>query len=124
MTFYPEKYLEGDKTAQVKLRKNAQERLDHSLTLLNAAYTKQQPYFSGMQPCLLDLYLAPLLRWCALYPLGQSDWFDITRYQALHTMAAALEIRPCAQAAITAEGLGPTPFTAPRHARPPEGSAT
>jgi glutathione S-transferase len=38
-------------------------------------------------------------------------------------MASDLETRPATLAAMAAEGLGPTPFTAPHHACPPEGSA-
>ncbi len=39
-------------------------------------------------------------------------------------LLAALETRAAVRAAQTAEGLGVTPFTAPVHPTPPEGSAT
>lgn len=117
MTFYPEKYVGADEAAQAALRAGVQARLTGDFALLDAAWR-------AGDPTMLDIYLAPLLRWSALYPEGGTAWFDLTRYPALHAMCTALEHRPCTLAAQTAEGLGPTPFTRPRHATPPEGSAT
>ena len=68
-------------------------------------------------------YLAPLLRWAVLYH-GGGPAFALADYPALAHGAAAFETTPAARAAARAEGLGPTPFSAPRPARPPEGSAT
>ena len=42
----------------------------------------------------------------------------------MQAMATRLERCKAVRAAIDAEGLGETPFTAPRHPTPPEGSAT
>ena len=81
-------------------------------------------WLAGAAPSVLDYYLATCLRWCAVYPRGHTDWFDLRRYPALHGMALALEARAATRAAIAAEGLGETPFTAPDLPDPPEGSAT
>jgi glutathione S-transferase len=124
MTFYSEKYAGPDAQAQAALRATVQTRLTGDLGLIDAAYGADAPFFIGDTPCLLDLYLAPLLRWCALYPDGQTGGFDLARYTRLARMAHALEQRPATHAAQRAEGLGPAPFTAPVHANPPEGSAT
>ncbi|MDE3028803.1 MAG: glutathione S-transferase, partial [Paracoccaceae bacterium] len=80
-------------------------------------------WLSGTQPSILGYYLVVLLRWSALYPSGNTDWFDLTAYPFLQGLTERLERRPAAQRAAKAEGLGPTPFSAPRHATPPEGSA-
>jgi len=72
-----------------------------------------------------EFYLACLLRWMALYPQdGDRSWFSLSDYPALAALCARLETLDATRAAQRAEGLGPTPFTAPRHATPPEGSAT
>ena len=73
---------------------------------------------------LLDCYLCPLLRWAALYPPGETGWFDLGRHPALLARARAFEALPEVAAACDAEGLGPSPFSAPRLPCPPEGSAT
>ena len=75
-------------------------------------------------PGALDFYLACCLRWCALYPRGGIGWFDRAATPALARLARALDGHPAALAAARAEGLGPTPFSAPSLADPPEGSAT
>ena len=124
MTFYPEKYTGPDAQARAALRTTVQARLARDLAMLDDAYPTDAAFFTGNAPCVLDLYLGPLLRWCALYPEGASDWFDLTRYARLARMTRALEQRPATHAAQAAEGLGPTPFSAPNFANPPEGSAT
>jgi glutathione S-transferase len=71
---------------------------------------------------VIELYLCCLLRWMPLYPeSGDRSWFDLTRYPALAAMAARIEATAAAEAAARAEGLGPTPFTAPRPATPQQG---
>ncbi|MEL6576769.1 MAG: glutathione S-transferase family protein [Pseudomonadota bacterium] len=75
-------------------------------------------------PSALALYLGPLLRWSALYPRDARRWLDLDAYRALRDLVLELEARPSVAAAIEAEGLGPTPFSAPRLPQPPEGSAT
>ena len=118
MSFYPEKYVGSGKAAQSALREMVQGKLAQDLALLETAWS------AGQMPLLLDFYLGPLLRWCALYPLGGTGWFDLGRYPALGSMVHALEERACVRAAVMAEGLGERPFSRPTHAVPPEGSAT
>lgn len=78
----------------------------------------------GQTPNIIDIYVSVILRWCALYPKGRSDWFNITRTPNLALIAENLETRPSVAAAVLAEGLGTTPITHPTFATPPEGSAT
>jgi glutathione S-transferase len=72
---------------------------------------------------VIVLYLGPALRWLALYPAGETGWFDLARWPRLQAMAQALETRESAQAGARAEGLGHRPFSAPVPADPPEGAA-
>jgi len=82
-------------------------------------------WLSPEAPSVLSWYLACLMRWLALYPLdADRSWFAAADTPHLHRILAALETRPATRAAQVAEGLGGTPFTAPHHANPPEGSAT
>lgn len=118
MTFYPQKYCPGH---EADLRRHVQGEIAQHLTAVDAE--AQGPWFLGGLTAI-DLYLGPLLRWCALYPAGETAWFDLARTPALARICAGLEARKSAARADMAEGLGPTPFTAPRPAAPPEGSAT
>ena len=49
---------------------------------------------------------------------------DLAAYPALLAVLSDLERRPSTRRAAEAEGLGPSPFTAPSYPAPPEGSAT
>ena len=121
--FYPEKYIGPDAGLQQALRAGMKQRLEVHLDILNQARATRWP--GGDTLSVLDLYLACQLRWMALYPADQDrSWFDLTHFPALHAMARRLETRDSTCAAITAEGLGDTPFTRPSHPTPPEGSAT
>ncbi|PVA10993.1 glutathione S-transferase [Pelagivirga sediminicola] len=119
MTFYPEKYCPGHGAA---LRRHMRGEITRHLASLDGAVAG--PWFMGGDIGAIDLYLGPLLRWCALYPLGETAWFDLAQTPALARICAGLEGRACTARARTAEGLGDTPFTAPRLPEPPEGSAT
>lgn len=128
MTFYPDQYVGDDPAAQDQLRITLQGAgatgmtVPKALALLDRWYAARTGDMTA--PTVLDCYIVCLLRWCAIYPKGRSDWFDPGAYPALSTLAARLEARPAVHSAQTAEGLGPSPFTAPRHPTPPEGSAT
>lgn len=116
--FYPTTYVGEAPEAQASLATVTRQLVVSHLRVLEARYAKPRP---GL---ILDLYLAPMLRWLALYPKNcRADWFDITQYAALHQAAADIEARPSTKAAQHAEGLGKTPFTAPQYPDPPEGSA-
>lgn len=118
MLFYPEKYIET--ATAPALRNGLETRLSESLTQLDA-YWQNAP----RPPLVLGLYLAPMLRWCALYPKDRAkDWFDLAGYPALWQMCRNLEARACVQSLQSSEGLGPTPFSAPQAPNPPEGSPT
>ncbi|WP_146587615.1 glutathione S-transferase family protein [Puniceibacterium confluentis] len=122
MLFYPEIYAGPGAGEQIRAPLTAG--LQRHLSLLNRQAATDTGSFGSAHALALDLYLAPLLRWCALYPAGHTDWFDLQTYPALAELAARLEARDTVRAAAHAEGLGPRPFTAPRHAIPPIGSAT
>ncbi|MFC3615513.1 glutathione S-transferase family protein [Lutimaribacter marinistellae] len=123
LLFYPEKYAPGlDAEA---LRDGIRTRLRGHLGLLDMAAKANPAWLSPDRPSVLTCYLACLLRWMALYPRGTDlSWFSLSDTPWLHRVASAMETRPSARAAIAAEGLGATPFTAPTYATPPEGSAT
>jgi glutathione S-transferase len=119
MTFYPEKYAGPDPAHQAALRATMQDALKRHLTALDAR-AAQEPFALAIQ-----LYLGPLLRWSVLYPVQKDhDWFNLDDYPNLKQMCLTLDTLPCTKAAQTAEGLGPTPFSSPRYATPPQGSAT
>jgi len=124
MLFYPHSYVGQDTGAQAHLRKTMTQELDRHLRKLDSAAAERPSWLGGTQPSALELYLAPCLRWCALYPAGQTGWFALARYPALAGLCARLEARASTRAASLAEGLGPRPFTAPVLPDPPEGSAT
>ena len=105
-------------TDQTLLRQYSCKAINRHLALLNDALPEDH------EPDILDWYTCAMLRWCALYPRDiDRSWFDLTAFPALHAMAQRLEDRNSTRTAQNAEGLGPTPFTAPRAPEPPEGSA-
>jgi glutathione S-transferase len=120
--FYPERHVAPGHEAALVTK--AHQRITESLTILDARKPGLAPWLGSDQPSVLDCYLCPMLRWLALYPQGGTDWFALTRWPALLATARAMETRPSALAASTAEGLGPLPFSRPIPPTPPEGSAT
>jgi glutathione S-transferase len=94
-----------------------------NLDILAARLPALAPWLGGTQASILDCYLCPMLRWLALYPVDSAGWFALSRWPGLMAVARAMEARPAALAAATAEGLGPTPFSRPVLPMPPEGSA-
>ena len=114
--FYPHTYTDG---AIEDVRAPARRRITHLLTLL--AQAPDAAWLEGPVSAM-SCYLAPMLRWCAIY--GGPAWFDLSDHPRLMDFATAMEQTAAVHLAIAAEGLGPTPFTAPRPATPPEGSAT
>ncbi len=120
MMFYPQCYAGDVPEDRARLRAFTREALlKHFQTL------EDNWRFDADQPIISDLYLAAQLRWVQLYPLAEDrSWFRLAQFTRLHAMAEALETRPSTHAVQAAEGLGPTPFTAPHAPCPPEGSAT
>ena len=117
--FYPEQHVGGDSAPLVA---RTRERVSAMLDILE----RQAPgrWLGAEGSTVLDVYLCPMLRWLATYPEGETDWFDLARWPRLLTVAQRMDARPETQEAIAAEGLGPTPFSAPVPPGPPEGTPT
>ena len=117
--FYPHLIAGNDPEHQAVASRQIQTSLTAHFDLLDRRCTWNEETLT-----VLDLYLAVLLRWPALYPVAADrSWFDLARWPNLHALAQRIEMRDSARAAIRAEGLGPTPFSNPHPATPPEGSA-
>lgn len=117
MMFYPDQYTDTDANA---VRQKAGERLVAHLDLLSQAGSV--PWMDDDAPSAHACYLAPMLRWSALYG-GGADWFNLSRWPRLLAFAQQFESRDVAKSIAIAEGLGPTPFSAPSPCNPPEGTA-
>ncbi|WP_371224921.1 glutathione S-transferase family protein [Roseovarius sp. 2305UL8-3] len=124
MTFYPEQYVGANAKDQTQLRLHMRGPILRHFDNLEDLAGQGHDWFAAPVPAALDFYVACMMRWLALYPSCDQDWFDISRWPQLHDMLGRLEDCPSVSAAIYAEGLGPNPFTAPIHPTPPEGSAT
>ena len=96
--------------------------LSKHLAILDAAARAEPALFAP--PSALALYLGPLLRWAALYPVAADRWLSLGDYRTLQALCRSLEERESTKAAILAEALGDRPFTAPRLPGPLAGSAT
>ncbi|WP_245770646.1 glutathione S-transferase family protein [Roseovarius azorensis] len=120
MTFYPGQYVGGDAGAQAMLRAQMQARFSEYLDMIE---TRAAPWFAADHASVLDYYLACLMRWRAIYPEGARGGYETRGWPRLHAMLERLEAGAPLRAAIRAEGLGKTPFTAPSWPDPPEGSA-
>lgn len=123
MLFYPDRYAGGGRANQAALRRHMQGEAARHLDVLDRAAGADPGLFSGTDPTVIGLYLGPALRWVALYPAGETGWFDLSRWPRLGLLARQLEMRASTRAVVAAEGLGPSPFTAPRLPDPPEGVA-
>lgn len=119
-SFYPDRFVASDQRAAHHDRMAAH-LLGH-LTILDTAAQDAPALFAP--PSALALYIGPLLRWAALYPVSAKRWLDLERFPALKALTHALEARASTWRAAAAEGLGATPFSDPKHPNPPIGSAT
>jgi glutathione S-transferase len=125
MLFYPQKYVGNDPAAQNALRTGLHQTITAAFKQLDHVAATAPSWLGAAAPTALDFYIAGCLRWCALYPVdGPRDWFNLADMPALLAMCQNLESLPCTAALQAAEGLGPTPFSAPTYANPPHGSAT
>ena len=122
--FYPEKYIAPDHIEA--LRAGTRADLSRHYAILEAQAAAQERWLlGGATASVVDLYAAALLRWPVIYPRDHTcGWFALQNHPALARLAAAVEALPATAALQSAEGLGDTPFTAPRHPQPPEGTAT
>lgn len=116
MLFYPDQFAPG---AEETLGAQTRTRLCALFDQMDADHA----HLGTDRPHLVACYLAPMLRWSALYG-GATDWFDLPRWPRLHAFAKAFEARAAAKRAAAVEGLGPHPFSAPSPCTPPEGSPT
>lgn len=116
MMFYPEKYIDADTIPALQSALRAQ------LTRQMAHLEAHAPWLDETDVSILGTYLAPMLRWSALYGAGPR-WFEIAHFQRLHAFALRMERRDISDQASRSEGLGQTIFSAPSLPNPPEGSA-
>lgn len=111
--FRPARFAGPDPAQQGAFAQRTSARLVRHYTLLDGLPESEFP-----GPSLaLSLYLAMLLRWSALYPVGGTTWFDIAAWPRLHDLCRDLETRPAVRRVAMAEGLGDAPFSAPGRPR-------
>jgi len=111
--FYGRRYVGDAPETLATHRAMTVERLDEALDRLEALAQAGHGWFCADTPSALDIYLAVMMRWMAIYPEGETGWFHPAARPALRSLAARLEARPALQRAAGAEGLGPAPLTAP-----------
>ena len=119
--FYPDQHILAEHADS--LRAATQDRITAMLHRLEKQAAQGAWWLSGRRPSALTYYLCPMLRWMALYPQGETDWFDLSHWTTLHHIAKTMDTDPAAQSCAIAEGLGPTPFSNPILPTPPEGHA-
>jgi len=124
MLFYPEKYIAAEAEATNALRQTQKQPLLTLLDLTEKTMQTDPVFATSTPPNVVKIYLVVCLRWLALYPKGENDWFDLNRWSGLQELCQLIEARPSVQKAALAEGLGRTVFSNPSYAIPPEGSAT
>lgn len=111
--FYPARHVGPDRRVQEDFREIGASRIRRHFALLDTVAALRPGWLDAAAPSVLCWYLAVMIRWAGLDSAEGDDWFDLSAYPALSAMAAALETRPATCRATAAEGLGPTPFTAP-----------
>lgn len=121
--FYADRFAGAEPAVQAAYRRPLQAQIRASLSLLERDLPGTQWCLPGAAPSILDCYLTPFLRWCMLYPVSDPGWAELANLPRLMQIAGRLEARASAQKLALAEGLGAKPFTEPRLATPPEGSA-
>mgnify|MGYP001793207135 FL=1 len=122
MRFYPNQYLGSAEQTYTTLTTYLQGELRRHLDLMENAYATGDGGL-GRSISVIDVYVACICRWLMLYPKDEEkEWCEISTWPHLYAMTERLEACECTKAAITAEGLGPNPFTCPVYPSPPEGS--
>lgn len=120
LLFYPGKLVGDDPAMQKALTSGAQRALRRDFAIIEHAPDRA---FGGDTPTVIDIYLVCMLRWCALYGPDDRSWFTLADTPRLSHICEWADTWPATARAKMAEGLGPTPFTAPQRPNPPEGSA-
>jgi glutathione S-transferase len=118
--FYPGQYCPAE--AHAGHAEILQHRMQRNFALLEDAALAHPALFAPARP--LGAYVLALARWSVLYPKGAKPWFRLADFPTLMALAKAQEARAETPVIARAEGLGPQPFSAPRHAVPPVGSCT
>lgn len=116
LLFYPDKHIDG---AEKALRAKTRMRLRGMFDLLEHA--KFADWLDTPDATLQGCYLAPMLRWVQIYG-GHPGWLALDDWPRLMAFAQAADRWPATLAAITAEGLGATPYSRPALPHPPEGA--
>ncbi len=111
--FHPARHVGPDPGVQDDFRDIGSARIRRHFALLDTVAATHPGWLDPAAPSVLCWYLAVMIRWAGLLSAEGDDWFDLAAHPALSALAAALETRPAARHAAAAEGLGPTPFTAP-----------
>ncbi|WP_299551711.1 glutathione S-transferase family protein [uncultured Tateyamaria sp.] len=120
LLFYPDKLVGSDPSQCTAVIKGAQRALLSDFATLEHAAGQS---FGGDTPTAIDMYLVCMLRWCAIYGPEDRNWFTLADTPRLFHICRRANTWPSTEIAKTDEGLGPTPFTAPKRPNPPEGSA-
>lgn len=109
---HPE-HAAGEAAADEVLRL-AFEKLNQQAAHLETLITTKAPaWLSTHTPGALGYYLGIVLRWAIYMPRDPGLRFSLAPFPALHAVLAAHEATPAARRVAEADGLGPTPFTAP-----------
>jgi glutathione S-transferase len=109
-------------SAQDDIRNHAMTELAGLFDMLEA--DQNASWLDTDTPSILACYFAPLMRWPRLYGDPSNVWLTAQRYPRLFRFAKRFEMRDTMRVAAQAEGLGPTPISAPHLPNPPEGTAT
>ena len=123
LNFYPEKYVGPDPAMQAALRSHARANLTRGYDLMDGLAAEGLSWINAAQVSVIDLYLSAMLRWSALYPRGDTAWFDLTHWPNLADLARRIDARPGTAVLCRAEGMAPRPFSNPDYPDPPEGVA-
>ena len=124
MLFYPEKYVDTEIALTEIPAQNQKHRFFSMLVMIEVSLSREPLFAISTPPNILQLYLTVCLRWLALYPKRETEWFDLGRWPKLQELCQSLETRSSVMQAALAEGLGSTALSNPSYASPPEGSAT
>lgn len=112
MRFYPSQFTTGD---HEELRAGVVKNIQHAFSLLEDVAAQGVSWFNAETPSILDIYVAATLRWAQIYPSKDYGQITLDPWPHLKDMATRLDARASVAALIEAEGLGPTPFSAPHN---------
>lgn len=99
---------------QTVVQAGALERLKAEVGHLETMIRAKDPDWLSLRKAgALGYYLGIVLRWAAYLPEDKALRFSLAPYPALRAVLAAHETFPAARRVAEADGLGPTPFTAP-----------